>query len=129
MKWFYIVFFHVFKKYYKNGHYKNDIPWLTASGIVGVSVYFYLFSLYIITHYISYGYLLARLDKNFVIPIGLAIVLGTIIFFIWNKKYLMIFNSFKDKYSKDSLSQTLSWIFVFAPYLLFVVLVMLLKDT
>ena len=35
---FKIIFFHIYNRYYNDGDYKNDIPHLTAFGIVGTSV-------------------------------------------------------------------------------------------
>ena len=35
---FRVLFFHIYNAYYKNGNYKNDIPHLTAFGIVGTSL-------------------------------------------------------------------------------------------
>lgn len=38
MKFLTVIYFHVYNSYYKDGNYKNDIPHLTAFGIVGVSL-------------------------------------------------------------------------------------------
>ncbi len=51
MNWYNLVFYHIFKRYYKDGKYKNDIPSLTASVIVGVSSYFYIICGLILGYY------------------------------------------------------------------------------
>ena len=38
MKFLHVIYFHVYNSYYKDGDYKNDIPHLTAYGIVSVSL-------------------------------------------------------------------------------------------
>lgn len=38
MKFLHVIYFHVYNSYYKDGNYKNDIPHLTAYGVVGVSL-------------------------------------------------------------------------------------------
>lgn len=40
MKFLHVIYFHVYNSYYQDGNYKNDIPHLTAFGIVGVSLSF-----------------------------------------------------------------------------------------
>lgn len=40
MKFLHVIYFHVYNSYYQDGNYRNDIPHLTAFGIVGVSLSF-----------------------------------------------------------------------------------------
>jgi len=128
MEWFNIIFFHIFKRYYKNGRYKNDIPWLTASGIIGVASSFYLFSFYLLGHLWVYGFVPHKINKNIIIPLGFFVTFLIVAWFVGKKRYLSIYNKFKDQYSKDRLTETLSWIFVIAPYILFISLILILKK-
>ncbi|MCG3164424.1 MAG: hypothetical protein POELPBGB_00178 [Bacteroidia bacterium] len=125
MKWYKIIFFHVFKRYYKNGMYKNDLPWLTASSIIAVSSSFYVFSFYLLAYYFINGYMPDHLEKRIIIPIGFLIVIPIVIWFVSKKRYLTIYNELRTSHSNHKSSEILSWLFVFGAYLLFVVLTLL----
>ena len=63
MSWYKIIFFHVFKRYYKDGKFINDIPWLTTSVIVGVSSSFYLLSLTVLFYFFFIDHDVPQLNK------------------------------------------------------------------
>jgi hypothetical protein len=126
MTWYNLVFFHVFKRYYKNGRYKNDIPWLTASVIVGVSTMFYIFSFTYLTYFFVNGEML-ELDKKSFLTLGISFVAINWLWFTGGNRYLMIFHSFKERYLRDKLTETLSWVYVFGAYVAFILMIVTLR--
>lgn len=126
MTWYNLVFFHVFKRYYKNGRYKNDIPWLTASVIVGMSSMFYLFTFTYLTYFFANGEML-ELDKKSFLTLGISFVVLNWLWFTGGNRYLMIFDNFKERYLRDKLTETLSWVYVFGAYAAFILMIVILR--
>lgn len=126
MTWYNLIFFHVFKRYYKNGMYKNDIPWLTASGIVGTSSLLYLFTFADLAYYLSNGEM-PEFDKKYILPSGFAFVGLHWLWFIGGSRYLKIFENFKERYLRDKLTETLSWVYIFGAYVTFIMMIVCLR--
>ncbi|MBB6611037.1 hypothetical protein H7F15_08315 [Pontibacter sp. Tf4] len=126
MAWYNLIFFHVFKRYYKNGRYKNDIPWLTASVIIGVSGVLYLFTITDIIYFYANGEM-PESDEKYLRPLGLFFVALNWIWFTGGKRYLKIFDNFKERYLRDKLTETLSWAYVFGAYVAFILMIVTLR--
>ncbi|MCJ8167106.1 hypothetical protein MKJ04_19850 [Pontibacter sp. E15-1] len=126
MTWYNLIFFHVFKRYYKNGRYGNDIPWLTASGIVGVSSQLYLFTFTALVYFYTYGEM-PELEKKYLLSLGFVFVALNWLWFIGGNRYLKIFDNFKERYLRDKFTETLSWVYVLGAYVAFILMVLTLK--
>lgn len=126
MEWYNIVFFHVFKRYYKNGRYKNDVPWLTASVILGMSSLLYLFSLYVILYY-SINNSTPEIKKYVFLPLGLTTIIINCLWFIGSRRYLRIYERYRERLLRDKKSTVLSWTYVFGGYALFILVILLLR--
>ncbi|SFH34612.1 hypothetical protein [Pontibacter chinhatensis] len=124
--WYNLIFFHVFKRYYKNGRHKNDIPWLTASGIVGVSSLLYLFIITALTYFLVNGEM-PEFDGKYSLLFCTSFVALNWMWFTGGNRYLEIYNGFKDKYTEDKLTEALSWSYVFGAYIVFIVVIITLK--
>ncbi|WP_162056336.1 hypothetical protein [Pontibacter pamirensis] len=126
MTWYNLIFFHVFKRYYKSGRFKNDIPWLTASGIVGMSSLLYLFTIAAFVYFFAKGEM-PEVDKKYALPSGVAFLALNWFWFIGGNKYLEIFDNFKERYLRDKFTETLSWVYIFGAYFLFILMILSLK--
>ena len=126
MTWYNLIFFHVFKRYYKNGRYKNDVPWLTAAGIVGVSSLLYLFTITALTYYFTKGEM-PDVDKKYALPLGVAFIALNWFWFTGGSRYLKIFENFKERYLRDKLTETLSWVYILGAYVTFILMIVYLK--
>lgn len=126
MAWYNLIFFHVFKRYYKNGRYKNDVPWLTASVIVGVSGVLYLFTISTITYLYVNGEM-PDFDKKYFLLLGISFVVLNWLWFNGGERYLKIFDNFKERYLRDRLTEALSWAYVFGAYVAFILMLVTLK--
>ncbi len=115
MKWYNLVFFHIFKRYYKNGNYKNDIPWLTVSVIISLSTYFYITNILRLFLLITQHTL--HIDKLLFILFGFIFCILNYIWFVGNKRYLQIYADFKIKYANDRLTDILSWVYIIIGFL------------
>jgi hypothetical protein len=114
MNWYNLVFYHVFIRYYKNGKYKNDIPWLTVSVLVGVCSYFYFLNA-ILLGYFFFISKTAPLLENF----RTAIIGGCFVFviinyfwFTYKKRYLKIYEEYKTSNNSNRVTEILSWIYI-----------------
>jgi hypothetical protein len=58
MEWYRLIFFHVFKVYYRDGDFRNDVPWFTATVLISASLWTYF------TRWISILFLRANPSKN-----------------------------------------------------------------
>ena len=128
MKWYNLIFFHVFKRYYKNGKFKNDIPWLTATGIVGMATFFYLVFIYILFYYFIFKKSPEAPNKLPFIISGFIVLVANCFWFIGNKRYLTIYEMYKEKYRNDKITEVLSWIFVVLAIPIFMITVLLLRT-
>ena len=126
MKIYDVIFFHVFKRYNKGGVYRDDIPWLTASSIMGVSCFLYFISFYDIVYFLIKGYI-PEISKPIFLPIGLIIALANLFWFMFNKRYLVIYDAHKEKYGKDVFTEILAWLYVIGSLVLFTATIIKLR--
>lgn len=105
-----IVFFHIYNAYYKNGHYSNDIPHLTAFGIVGTSLSFFVITICLA---------LLKLIYNFSPPKDCILIAFLCIFsffffkLFWKSKYNKIYDSILNTKWDNSYWRMISWFIIF----------------
>lgn len=116
MNWYKLVFFHVFKCYYKNGKYTNDIPWLTATGIVSVSTGFLLSSIFLLFYYFFIDTKLPKLDNTFTL-IGFIFILINYFWITNKKRYLIIYESYRKSNKNNKVSEVLSWVYIIVGFI------------
>lgn len=124
MNWYEIIFFNIFKKYYKNGRYKNDIPWLTATGIVVCSTFFNLFSITIVVHELlnpEKEFIL--INKSLYMLIFSVFYLVNYLFFIYQKRYLIIFEKYKKSKYDTKFFTIISFGYSILSFLIFIIVV------
>jgi hypothetical protein len=126
MNWYNLIFFHVFKRYYKNGRYKNDIPWLTASGIIGSSSLLWLLTIYTTVTFLIKGET-PGINKKYFVPFGVTFIILHWFWFINRKRYLKIFSDFYKVYTDNKLTEIFSWLYILGAYLAFVLMLVTLK--
>ena len=107
-----IIFFHIFKRYYNNGKYKNDIPWLTATGIISVSTFFLLSSMITLIYYFFNNKISLIINAEFSYY-GLLFTLINCLWFASNKRYLKIYKDLKISKVNNRKLEILTWIYVF----------------
>ena len=112
MSWYKIIFFHVFKRYYKDGKFTNDIPWLTASIIVSVSSSFYVFSLMDLFCFFLIDQNLPMVDGYSFHIIGFAFALANYLWFTHQRRYLKIYEEYRKSDKNNNVTAILSWIYI-----------------
>ncbi|WP_318642611.1 hypothetical protein [Flavobacterium ardleyense] len=112
MNWYDLIFYNVFKRYYKEGNYKNDIPLLTASIIVGVSFSFYILSGFLLVYYFIVGQDVPMLSKSPIIIFGFTFNLANYLWFKNKDRYLIVYSHFKSSERNDRQQEVLSWLFI-----------------
>lgn len=111
MNWYNLVFYHVFKRYYKDNKYKNDIPWLTATGIISVPTFFLLTSVFAIIYYLFVESNVPQIGSTFTI-FGLAFTVINYLWFTYNKRYLSIYEHYKTSATNNRRTEILSWLYI-----------------
>ena len=117
MNWYDLVFFHIFKRYYKNGRYKNDVPWLTASIILGVSSSFYILSGLLLSYYFFVSKEVPILNKYLILLLGFIFVILNFIWFTYNKRYKVIYEHCNTLADNSKKTEILSWIYIILGYI------------
>jgi glucan phosphoethanolaminetransferase (alkaline phosphatase superfamily) len=114
MNWYNLVFYHIFVRYYKNGKYKNDIPWLTVSVLVGVCSYFYFLNVILLGYFffISKNAPLLENFRTAIIGGGFVFVIINYFWFTYKKRYLKIFKEYKTSNNSNRVTEILSWIYL-----------------
>jgi hypothetical protein len=107
-----IIFFHVFKRYYKDGKFTNDIPWLTTSVIVGVSSSFYLISLTVLFSYFFFDRNLPKLNEYPMLICNAVFVVANYLWFTHRKRYLKIYEEYRTSDKNNKITEFLSWIYI-----------------
>lgn len=109
MKLIKAIFFHVYNFYYKDSSYTNDIPHLTAFGIVGCSL-----SCVLAAGVASINHLLnaSRLSKPAVFIVYVLGLLISFLLFYANRRYDKIYEEIKDSKYDTITYKILSWVIV-----------------
>jgi hypothetical protein len=103
------LFFGVFNSYYKDGNFKNDIPWYTAMMIFGAMFFLNVSSVMMLFSSKS-GY---PVSKQVGFIIGGCCVLLSYFLFAWKKRYENIYSEFS-KYDRRqrSINRLMGWLYV-----------------
>jgi Ca2+/Na+ antiporter len=112
MNWYKLIFFHIFKRYYKDGKFTNDIPWLTASVIVGISSSFYLLSLVVLSYFFFIDHNVPPLNKYPILICGFAFAVVNYLWFTYKKRYLKIYEEYRTSNKNNKVTAVLSWIYI-----------------
>lgn len=114
-----ILYFHVYNAYYQDGNYSNDIPHLTAYGIVGCSLSFALASILLTIAGLASNNLPSWIFFVFII-LGLLL---SYFLFLHKKRYQMIYERIKNSKYDHLFFKILSWFIIicgFAQFVLYV---------
>jgi hypothetical protein len=111
MDWYNLVFYHVFKRYYKNGNYKNDIPWLTATGILSVSTFFFLTGIFVVFYYFFINKNIPQLNNLYTI-FGIIFTVLNCLWFTYKNRYLSIYKHYQALTTNNRKTEILSWLYI-----------------
>ena len=126
MNWYKIIFYHLFKRYYKDGKYKNDIPWLTAAGILSVSTFFLLTGFFTLIYYLFVKKNVPQLDYKFTL-LGFLFTALNCFWFANKKHYLRIYEEYKTSKVNNTITEILSWLFVILGFASLAIVALLIK--
>lgn len=116
MKFLYVIYFHVYNSYYKDGSYKNDIPHLTAFGIVGVSLSLLIVG---IGNIIKFTLTEHKLSTQGYLWLMLPSLLLFYFLFLNKAKYNDIYNEFKNSGWDRATMKVLAWVVVIIGFVSF----------
>lgn len=117
------LFFGIYNSYYKDGNYKNDVPWYGGL-IIFTGVFFCnVFTLMVVV--LDGG----PISKSFWYIIGLVCLATSYLLFIRNKRYEIIYNEMsKLSRPKRLLNKVLSWVYVIGSFVLMMSLIIVEKH-
>jgi len=101
-----LIYFHIYNSYYKDGNYTNDIPHLTAFGIVGCSVSIILLSAIFSVYQLIFDRRLTTVMVVVPFVISLAYLFYSL---MYDAKYKAIYSEFKDSKWDTVVIRILSW--------------------
>jgi len=116
MKWYKIIFFHIFMFYYEEGKFKNDIPWLTASCLVATATSLYILSIYVIIESFLSGSF-EKIDDHRFLIFGIITNVSSYIWLSKNKKYFEIYSKYRLSEFDTKGIKFAAWIFVISGFL------------
>ena len=119
-----IIYFHIYNSYYKNGSYNNDIPHLTAFGLVACSLSFLLFIPIAILFRTTFGNLL---PVWLVYSILLSFMILFIYMFLYRRKYEDIYTEIRKSKWDNALMKITSWSIIILAFISFLVFLMIRK--
>jgi hypothetical protein len=106
MKLVEVIFYHIYKSYYKGGNYRNDIPHVTAFGIVSCSII-----IIFITGFLTFLRLFTEQLVNKGLVISLFVFLSVVLFYflLYKSKYKRIYTEIKGSRWDTVFFKILSW--------------------
>lgn len=113
MKFFKIIFFHIYNSYYKDGNFHNDIPFLTAYGITGTSISCAAMTVLAVTNY-----LITCSKPSVLMSISIFAICMVACFFIYiyNSKFETIYSDIKDSKWDNTSTKFVVWIIIISGY-------------
>lgn len=106
MKALNVVFYHVYNCYYKDGNYTNDIPHVTAYGLVGTSLSMFnvvVFALF--NNFINN----TKLSMEILLTIAILSMLLFFFLFLFNSRYDRIYNEMKGSKRDTLFMRVVAW--------------------
>ena len=115
-----LIFYIIYNSYYKHGNYKNDIPAYTVFFIFAISFFCQIYFLVILWKFIEDPYFRSiGISKLITLFMALSCLVITYLFFYVNKKYILIYETYKDNLLANSyLGKSIGWIFIVLSILL-----------
>ena len=110
MKFLNSIYFHVYNAYYKDGNYTNDIPHLTAYGIVGCSLSLLLTVIVLLINYLINS--ADRISFNITIVISLLGLIVCFFLFLFKKRYKKVYVEIKGSKFDNFIFKLLAWLIV-----------------
>jgi hypothetical protein len=101
-----LIYFHIYNSYYKDGNYTNDIPHLTAFGIVGCSVSIISLSAIFTVYQLIFD---KRLTTVMVVVPFVMLLACLFYLLMYDSKYKAIYSEFKGSESDTVTIKILSW--------------------
>jgi hypothetical protein len=121
----FIIYFHIYNAYYQDGNFKNDIPPLTAYGIVGCSLSLIIAAL---VNLIKFSIISRKLSNQEYL---LVVIPSMVLFYFLlshKKKYETIYQKLKNSSFDKLLIKVLAWSIIFFGLLSFVLIAYLFKN-
>lgn len=112
MKWYSLIFFHVFKVYYRDGDFRNDVPWATASALVSVSVLFYFVSIGLVISHVTGIHFMKTMNRHLFVTLGFLFTVLNCAWFKVGDRFLVIFRNFRHSEKDTWKIAILSWLIV-----------------
>lgn len=112
MEWYRLIFFHVFKVYYKDGNYKNDVPWFTATVLISASLWTYFTSAMVIFVNLLGSDFSNVVSKNVFIGLAFVFVIVNTVYFKRGARYIHIFRKHRHSANDKRSIGALSWFIV-----------------
>jgi hypothetical protein len=125
MKFLQVIYFHVYNAYYKDGNFKNDIPHLTAFGIVSCSLGLMIVG---IANLIKYSLTQHKLSAQEYLWLMLPSLLLFYFLFLHKGKYSDIYKSLKGSDWDKSAIKILIWAIIFMGFASFAALAFAFKN-
>jgi len=117
MEWYNLIFFHVFKFYFKDGNYKNDVPWFTATALISTSFWVYLFSATILITCLFNFDFFKLVNRHLFISSAFIFLFANILWFKRGDRYLKIYRKYKNSPQDLGKISLLSWVVVIGGFL------------
>jgi hypothetical protein len=117
MEWYNLIFFHVFKFYFKDGNYKNDVPWFTAASLISTSFWVYFFSSTIIITSLFNLDGFQTENRPIFISSGFIFLFANIFWFKGSDRYLKIYKKYRNSPQDIGIISIISWVIVIGGFL------------
>jgi hypothetical protein len=105
------IFFHIFKRYYKSGQYRNDIPWLTATGIISVSTFLFMTGVCGLIYYFLISKNVPELTNIYTV-FGIVFTTINYLWFTYKKRYLKIYEEYRASNKNNRIIEVISWVYL-----------------
>ena len=108
-----IIFYIIYNSYYKHGNFKNDMPAYTVFFIFTISFFCQMLFLIGLWDLIDDPYTIAEISKLANIFFFLSCFAITYFLFYVNKRYIIIYNTYKDNsFANSRLGKFMGWSFI-----------------
>lgn len=123
------IYFYIFNSYYKDGNYRNDIPWFTSLGIIAFSLSLYLVGLFLLVQeYILFNkFINFSFELTHILLFGLSVWLVLYLLLIKDGKYLEIYEQYKSQ--RSTLGKLLAWGITLLSFLMFFIALIVRSQT
>ena len=114
------IYFYIFDSYYKDGNYKDDIPWYTALVLLTASLFTMMMNLWMLAQYtFELPVSLPNTIWAYLLPVLFLFVVCYVII-IRDKKYLKYYE--ENKNDKTMQEKIFVWFIVVMPFILVLII-------